>query len=53
MAKELLNKAPYLDPEKGLLEESILQDKIIGKKNQLEAVFAGLQKREGQFDDFR
>ncbi len=53
MAKELLNKAPYLDQEKGLLEESILQDRIIGKKNQLEAVFAGLQKREGQFDDFR
>ena len=53
MAKELLNKAPYLDQEAGLLEESILQDKIIGKKNQLEAVFAGLQKRDGQFDDFR
>jgi len=53
MAKELLNKAPYLDRAAGLLEESILQDKIIGKKNQLEAVFAGLQKRTGQFDDFR
>lgn len=53
LAKSLLNKAPYLNVEKGLLLESVEQDKIIKKKNQLEAVFSSLQKRPGNFDDFR
>jgi len=52
-AKRVLNQAPYLNPEDGLMLESEAQDVIIRKKNQMEAIFAGLQKRPGNFDDFR
>jgi enoyl-CoA hydratase/carnithine racemase len=52
-AKEMLNEAPYLNAEDGLMSESNLQQEIIGKKNQMEAVFSGMQKRAGNFHDFR
>ena len=53
LAKKLLNEAPYLNQEDGLMMESELQDSILNTKNQMEAVFSSLQKREGNFDDFR
>lgn len=52
-AKQLINEAAYLNMDDGLLNESIIQDEIIGKKNQLEAVFSQMQKREAKFEDFR
>ena len=52
-AKKVLNEAPYLSLEDGLLMESIEQDQIIKKKNQLEAVFSQMQKREAKFEDYR
>ena len=52
-AKQLLNEASYLSMDEGLLNESKIQDEIIGKKNQLEAVFSQMQKREAKFEDFR
>lgn len=52
-AKKVLNKAAYLSVEDGLQMESDEQNLIIKKKNQMEAVFAGMQKRPGNFDDFR
>jgi len=52
-AKKVLNAAPYLNREDGLMLESVEQEAIIMKKNQIEAVFSSLQKRAGNFDDFR
>lgn len=52
-AKKLLNEAPYLNQEDGLMLESIEQEAIIKKKNQLEAVFSSMQKRAGNFDSYR
>ena len=52
-AKKLLNEAPYLSQAEGLLLESVEQDAIIKQKNQLEAVFSSMQKRPGNFDDYR
>lgn len=52
-AKKLLNAAPYLSVEDGLMMESVEQEAIIKKKNQLEAVFASMQKRKAKFDDYR
>ena len=52
-AKKLLNAAPYLSVEEGLLMESVEQDEVIMKKNQLEAVYASMQKRPGVFEDYR
>jgi len=49
----LLNAAPYLSAEDGLLMESVEQDGVIRKKNQLEAVYASMQKRAGNFEDYR
>jgi len=48
-----LNEAPYLNAGDGLLLESKEQEQVIGKKNQLEAVYASLQKRPGNFEDYR
>jgi len=53
IAKKVLNAAPYLNREDGLMMESVEQDKLLKKKNQLEAVFSSMQKRLGNFDDFR
>lgn len=52
-AKKLLNAAPYLNPEDGLMMESVEQQEIIKTKNQMEAIYSSLQKREGNFDDYR
>lgn len=52
-AKKVLNAAPYLSQEDGLLMESVEQDGIINKKNQLEAVYSSMQKRAGNFEDYR
>lgn len=52
-AKKLLNAAPYLSLEEGFMMESVEQDAIINKKNQLEAIFSSLQKRPGNFEDYR
>lgn len=52
-SKQLLNAAPYLNVEDGFMLESQVQDEIIMKKNQMEAVFSSMQKRKGNFDDFR
>jgi len=53
LAKKVLNEAPYLNQEDGLMMESVEQDKLLKKKNQLEAVFSSMQKRPGNFEDFR
>jgi len=52
-AKKLLNAAPYLSPSEGLMLESEEQEAIIRKKNQIEAVYSSMQKRPGNFDNFR
>jgi len=52
-AKKVFNEAPYLNMEDGLMLESVEQKEIILKKNQMEAVFSGMQKRKAEFDDFR
>ncbi len=52
-AKKLLNESPYLSAEDGLMLESKLQEEVIGKKNQFEAVFSSMQKRAPKFDDYR
>ncbi len=52
-AKKVLNAAPYLNQEEGLMMESVEQDALMGKKNQLEAIFSSMQKRPGNFDDYR
>jgi len=51
-AKRVINAAPYLNQEEGLLLESKAQQGILLKENQLEAVFSGMQKRAGKFKDF-
>ncbi len=52
-AKKLLNECYYLNEEEGLLLESVEQEEIIRKHNQIEAVFSAMQKRPGNFKDFR
>jgi len=52
-AKKVLNAAPYLSREEGLQMESDEQGDIIRSKNQIEAVYAGMQKRAANFDDYR
>lgn len=52
-AKKVLNEAPYLNPEEGFMLESVQQDAILKKKNQLEAVYSSMQKRAGNFEDHR
>ena len=47
--KRLMNNAPYLSAQEGLLEESLEQDRIIGMPNQVEAVTAEFEKRPAKF----
>jgi enoyl-CoA hydratase/carnithine racemase len=49
--KHLLNAAPLLSPEDGLMLEEKLQRSLIGSANQLEAVKANLQKRAPSFEN--
>jgi len=51
-SKILLNAAPYLNEEDGLMLESIAQSKLLQTKNQLEAVMSGMQKRAGNYDNY-
>jgi enoyl-CoA hydratase/carnithine racemase len=50
-AKRLLNNAPPLGPEKGLLAESQEIQNLIGSPNQIEAVVANMEKRAPRFTD--
>ena len=50
-AKRLLNEAVLVDPLSGLQAESDEQVKLIGSKNQIEAVAANLAKRAPAFVD--
>jgi len=50
-AKKILDSANYQTAAEGLLMESVEQDKIMGKPNQIEAVMAELQSREPKFID--
>lgn len=50
-AKAIYNRLGDASDAEALLTESVEQDRIMGSANQIEAVKAGLQKREGQFQD--
>jgi enoyl-CoA hydratase/carnithine racemase len=50
-AKQLWNQAVQGTVEEGLALEERLQRTLMGKPNQLEAVQAGMQKREPSFSD--
>lgn len=50
-SKRLLNEANVVSPAEGLLMESVEQDAIIGKPNQIEAVMAEMEKRSPNFAD--
>lgn len=50
-AKKLYNEIADKSDAEALLAESVAQDKLMGGKNQIEAVMAGLQKRAGKFAD--
>ena len=52
-AKKVMNEIAYLNDVDGLMLESVEQEEIIGKENQLEAVYAGMQKRSPNFHDYR
>lgn len=50
-AKHIIEAANYQSVEEGLLMESLEQDKILGKANQVEAVVSRLNKRQPTFKD--
>ncbi len=52
-AKKVFNAAPYLNPEDGLMMESLEQEEIIRQHNQIEAVFSSMQKRPANYKDHR
>lgn len=49
-AKALFNRVPDLDTDAILMEESVVQDTIMRTPNQMEAVFAFMQKRAANFN---
>lgn len=49
--KRLLNDAVAVDAAKGLMAESVEQQKLIGAPNQLEAIMSNLQKRPARYKD--
>lgn len=49
--KRIFNRAGYIAAEEGLLLESEEQDAIIGRRNQVEAVMAQLERRRPEFVD--
>jgi len=49
--KRIYNAAVYDDAKTGLMAESVEQIKLIGSKNQVEAVMANMQKRDPVFQD--
>ncbi len=50
-AKLLLNEAPLVSPVAGLQREELLQRRLAGSANQLEAVRANFEKRAPKFKD--
>jgi enoyl-CoA hydratase/carnithine racemase len=50
-AKRLLNDAVAVDAARGLMAESVEQQKLIGSPNQLEAIMSNLQKRAANYKD--
>lgn len=52
-AKQLYNQAYYLDNVDGLLLESKLQEETMTSPNQLESVYASIQKRKGNYKNYR
>jgi len=50
-AKRVIDQSYYQTAEEGLLTESMEQDKVMGKSNQIEAVMAVFQKRKAIFKD--
>jgi enoyl-CoA hydratase/carnithine racemase len=52
-AKLLLNEAPLVSPAAGLQREEMLQRKLAGSPNQMEAVRANFEKRAPKFSDPR
>lgn len=50
-AKALYNARPDRTEAEALQAESDLQETLMGTPNQIEAVMAGMQKRDGNFDD--
>jgi enoyl-CoA hydratase/carnithine racemase len=50
-AKSLLNEAPLVSPAAGLQREEMLQRKLAGSANQMEAVKANFEKRAAKFSD--
>ena len=49
--KQMFNNIGTMTAEEALLQESKLQDEVIGKPNQIEAVMAALEKREAKFGE--
>lgn len=52
-SKLLLNQARYMSEADGLMAESEVQEKIIRKHNQIEAVFSQMQQRKPIWHDYR
>ena len=50
-SKKVIKAANYQTADEGLLMESVEQDKVIGKPNQVEAVIAQMEKRPARFQD--
>lgn len=50
-AKDLFNRVADMDEDAILMEESVLQAKVIRTPNQIEAVMAQMQKRAANFGD--
>jgi enoyl-CoA hydratase/carnithine racemase len=50
-AKRILNDAVQVDVKTGLTQESVEQGRLIGGKNQVEAVMSNLQKRSPAYLD--
>jgi enoyl-CoA hydratase/carnithine racemase len=48
-SKRILNQAPFQSAADILLSESVEQDQIIGKPNQVEAIMSNLEKRKPNF----
>ncbi|WP_300378935.1 crotonase/enoyl-CoA hydratase family protein [Henriciella sp.] len=49
--KKIFNSVRQMSDGDALMQESVLQDEIIGSKNQIEAVMAELEKRPAAFSD--
>jgi enoyl-CoA hydratase/carnithine racemase len=49
--KQIMNTVGRISDAEALMQESELQDQVIGKPNQIEAVMAALEKREAKFGD--